>query len=162
MTPLAPHIQAFLRDNLSRHRGASQHTCDSYACSFRLLFEFAAARLRTKPSALSLEQINSEVVSAFLEDLEDRRQNAPETRNVRLAAIKSFFRFLEHRHPAALEQLRRVLAIPFKKTSTLWSLISSERRSKLCWMRLIRRRAMVSGIERCCIWRFAPAYVYPS
>jgi site-specific recombinase XerD len=56
------------------------------------------------------------LVSAFLEYLEDTRQNAPETRNVRLAAVKSFFRFLEYRQPAALEQIRRVLAIPFKRT----------------------------------------------
>ena len=118
MTPVAPHIEAFLRDNLLRHRGASQHTCDSYAYSFQLLFEFAATRLRTKPSSLSLEQLDSDLVSAFLEHLEDTRRNAPETRNVRLAAIKSFFHFLEHRQPAALEQIRRVLAIPFKKTSS--------------------------------------------
>ncbi len=118
MTPVAPHIEAFLRDNLSHHRGASQHTCDSYAYSFQLLFEFAATKLRTKPSSLSLEQLDSELVSSFLEYLEDTRRNAPETRNVRLVAIKSFFHFLEHRQPAALEQIRRVLAIPFKKTSS--------------------------------------------
>jgi integrase/recombinase XerD len=119
MTPVAPHIEAFLRENLSHHRGASQHTCDSYAYSFQqLLFEFAAARLKVTPSSLALEQLDSGLVSAFLEYLEDARQNAPETRNVRLAAIKSFFHFLEYRQPAALEQIRRVLAIPFKKTST--------------------------------------------
>jgi integrase/recombinase XerD len=118
MTLIAPHIEAFLRENLSHHRGASQHTCDSYAYSFQLLFEFATTKLRTKPSSLSLEQIDSQLVSAFLEYLEDTRRNAPETRNVRLAAIKSFFHFLEHRQPAALEQIRRVLAIPFKKTSS--------------------------------------------
>ena len=118
MTPIAPHIEAFLRENLSHHRGASAHTCDSYAYSFQLLFEFAAARLGVGPSALALEQLDSVLICAFLEDLEDRRQNAPQTRNVRLAAIKSFFRFLEYRHPAALEQIRRVLAIPFKKTTT--------------------------------------------
>ena len=99
-------------------RGASQHTCASYAYSFQLLFEFAATKLQTKPSSLSLEQLDSKLVSAFLEYLEDTRRNAPETRNVRLAAIKSFFHFLEHRQPAALEQIRRVLAIPFKKTSS--------------------------------------------
>jgi integrase/recombinase XerD len=58
------------------------------------------------------------LISKFLEYLEDARRNAPETRNVRLAAIKSFFHFLEHRQPAALEQIRRVLAIPFKKSTT--------------------------------------------
>jgi site-specific recombinase XerD len=82
------------------------------------LFEFAAVRLKVTPSSLALEQLDSEMVSAFLEHLEDTRHNAPETRNVRLAAIKSFFHFLEYRHPAALEQVRRVLAIPFKKTTT--------------------------------------------
>lgn len=118
MTPIAPLIEAFLRDNLSQHRGASPHTCDSYAHAFRLLFEFGAAKLKVAPSALMLEQIDSKLISAFLEYLEGERRNTAETRNVRLAAIKSFFRFLEHQQPAALEQIRRVLAIPFKRTDT--------------------------------------------
>ena len=67
MTPIAPHVEAFLRNTLSHHRGASQHTCDSYAYSFQLLFEFAAARLKVRPSSLALEQLDSEMVSAFLE-----------------------------------------------------------------------------------------------
>ena len=118
MTPIAPLIETFLRDALDRQRGASRHTSDSYASSFQLLFVFAADRLKVKPSALTLEQIDAGLVSAFLEHLEDKRKNAAVTRNVRLAAIKSFFRFLEYRQPAALEQIRRVLAIPFKKTDT--------------------------------------------
>jgi site-specific recombinase XerD len=118
MTPIAPLIEAFLRETLSRQRGASQHTQDSYALSFQLLFVFAAGRLKVSPSALTLEQIDARLVTAFLEHLEDVRKNAAVTRNVRLAAIKSFFRFLEYRQPASLEQIRRVLAIPFKKTDT--------------------------------------------
>ena len=70
------------------------------------------------PSALTLERLNAELISAFLENLEDVRRNSPETRNVRLAAIRSFFRFLEYRQPTALEQIHRVLAIPYKKTNT--------------------------------------------
>jgi integrase/recombinase XerD len=127
MTPIAPHIQAFLRDHLGHHRGASQHTCDSYAYSFQLLFEFAARKLRVAPSALMLEQLDAELIAAFLEHLEDKRHNSPDTRNIRLAAIRSFFRFLEHRQPDALEQIRRALAIPFKKTnSRLVSHLSQE------------------------------------
>jgi site-specific recombinase XerD len=118
MTPIAPLIETFLRDTLARQRGASRHTSDSYASSFQLLFVFAADRLKVEPSALTLEQIDAGLVSAFLEHLEDKRKNAAVTRNVRLAAIKSFFRFLEYRQPAALEQIRRVLAIPFMKTDT--------------------------------------------
>ena len=117
MTPIAPLIEAFLDETLARQRGFSRHTRDSYALSFQLLFVFAAKRLKVSPSALTLEQLDAGLISAFLEYLEeDDRKNAPVTRNVRLAAIKSFYRFLEYRQPAALEHVRRVLAIPFKKT----------------------------------------------
>jgi integrase/recombinase XerD len=118
MTPIAPHIETFLREHLGHHRGASPHTCDSYAYSFQLLFEFAAKNLKVAPSAVKLEQLDAALISAFLEHLEDARQNSPDTRNIRLAAIRSFFRFLEHRQPAALEQIRRVLVIPFKRTNS--------------------------------------------
>lgn len=118
MTSIAPHIEAFLREHLARHRGASPHTCDSYAYSFQLLFEFAAVTLKVSPAALMLEQLDAPLVSTFLEHLETTRRNSAHTRNVRLAAIRAFFRFLQHREPAVLDQVRRVLAIPVKKTDT--------------------------------------------
>lgn len=118
MTSLAPHIEAFLREHLVRHRGASQHTCDSYAYSFQSLFEFASQKLKVTPSALRLDQLDAALISTFLQHLETTRGNSAETRNIRLAAIRSFFRFLQHREPAAVEQVRRVLAIPFKKTDS--------------------------------------------
>ena len=97
MTPIAPLIEAFLDETLARQRGVSRHTRDSYALSFQLLFVFAAKRLKVSPSALTLEQLDAGLISAFLEYLEeDDRKNAPVTRNVRLAAIKSFYRFLEY------------------------------------------------------------------
>jgi site-specific recombinase XerD len=82
------------------------------------LFEFASQKLKVAPSALMLEQLDAAVIATFLEHLETTRGNSAETRNIRLAAIRSFFRFLQHREPAAVEQVRRVLAIPFKKTDT--------------------------------------------
>ena len=118
MTPIAPHMAAYLNEYLVRQRAASAHTLDTYACAFKLLFEFASQRLEVQPSDLKLEQIDAPLVVAFLEHLETTRGNTPSTRNNRLAAIKAFFRFLEHRLPAALEQIRRVLAIPTKKTDT--------------------------------------------
>jgi len=118
MTPIAPHIEAFLRDYLPSQRGSSQHTCDSYAYGFKLLFKFAAQRLKLRPSELGLEQIDAPLITAFLEHLETDRCNQSATRNIRLAAIKSFFRFIEYRLPQALEQIRRVDAIPFKKTDS--------------------------------------------
>lgn len=82
MTLIASHIEAFLREHLARHRGASIHTCDSYAYSFQLLFEFAAKRLKTAPSALTLEELDAELMGAFLEPLEKERANSAETRNI--------------------------------------------------------------------------------
>jgi integrase/recombinase XerD len=116
MTPIAPHITAFLRERLPLQRGASVHTCDSYAYAFQLLFQFASERLRVTPSALSLEQLDAPLVMAFLHHLETERHNSARTRNARLVAIKSFMRFLEHRVPSLLEQSRRILAIPSKRT----------------------------------------------
>jgi integrase/recombinase XerD len=118
MTPLAPHIESFLREHLIRHRGASERTCDSYAYSFQSLFEFTSRKLKVAPSKLVLEQLDATLISAFLEYLEIARGNSAETRNIRWAAIRSFFRFLQHREPSAVEQVRRIMAIPFKKTDT--------------------------------------------
>jgi len=116
MTSIAPHMEVFLREHLAHHRGASQHTCDSYAYAFQALFEFASRKLKVQPCALMLEQLDAALVSAFLEHLVATRRNSAQTRNIRLAAIRSFFRFLQHREPSALDQVRRVLAIPFKKS----------------------------------------------
>ncbi len=118
MTPIAPHISAFLRERLPLERQASEHTCDSYAYAFQLLFDFASKKLKVPPSALHLEQIDAPLVLSFLQHLESVRGNTASSRNVRLAAIKSFMRFVEHRIPSALDQVHRILAIPVKKTDT--------------------------------------------
>jgi len=85
MTSLAPHMEAFLREYLVRQRGASRHTCDSYAYSFQCLFEFASKKFKVAPSALMLEQLDAALICTFLEHLETTRGNSAETRNVRLA-----------------------------------------------------------------------------
>lgn len=118
MTPIAPHIAAFLRRRLPVEQGASRHTLDSYSYAFQLLFSFASDRLKTPPSSLQLEQINAPLVLAFLEHLETVRCNTAGSRNVRLAAIKSFMRFIEHRVPSAIDQVRRIRAIPAKRADT--------------------------------------------
>ena len=112
MTPVAPHITTWLRRRLPDERGASPNTCDSYAYAFQLLFAFAAERFGVAPSDLSFEHLDAALVLAFLEHLQRDRGNGARSRNARLAAIKSFMRFMEYREPAALDQIRRVLAIP--------------------------------------------------
>ena len=116
MTPIAPHITAFLRERLPLERSASDQTCDSYAYAFQLLFTFASQRLRLTPSDLCLEHLDASLIMGFLAHLEAERGNSARTRNARLAAIKSFMKFVEYRVPSSLEQSRRVLAIPTKKT----------------------------------------------
>ena len=116
MNSIAPHISQFLLERLPVHRHASQHTCQSYADSFRLLFEFASDRLKVTPSQVKLEQIDAQLVMDFLNHLESDRGNSPRTRNVRLAAIKSFMRYMEFRLPTILEQSRSIRAIPEKRS----------------------------------------------
>lgn len=118
MTPIAPHITAFFQQRLPVERGASSHTSDSYAYAFKLLLKYAGERLHVRPSALCLEQFDAQLVVDFLNHLETARANRPSSRNVRLAAIKSFMHFLEFREPAAIDQIRRILAIPPKKAET--------------------------------------------
>lgn len=86
MTPIAPHIAAFLRERLPRQRGASEHTCEAYAYAFKLLFEYVSARFKVPPSQLSLEQIDAPLITDFLGWLESERGNSPSTRNARLVA----------------------------------------------------------------------------
>lgn len=118
MTSLAPHLTAFFNERLTLERRVSVNTCDSYAYAFRLLLEFAGSRLRIAPSKMMLEQIDAPLVFEFLRHLETDRANGASSRNVRLAAIKSFMHFMEYRVPSALEQIQRILAIPMKKTDS--------------------------------------------
>jgi integrase/recombinase XerD len=118
MTPIAPHISAFLQKRLAVERQASAHTCNAYAYAFKLLFEFAGRKLGVAPCQLFFEQIDAPLVAEFLEYLQKERRCSARTRNARLAAIRSFMRFVEHRVPAVLDQIRCVLAIPFQRTDT--------------------------------------------
>jgi site-specific recombinase XerD len=117
-TPIAPHITAFFQQRLPIERRASENTRDSYAYAFQLLLTFASKRVKVAPSQLAVEQIDAPLVLNFLNDLETTRHNGPSSRNIRLAAIKSFMHFLEYRVPSAIEQIRRILAIPAKKAES--------------------------------------------
>jgi site-specific recombinase XerD len=118
MTPIAPHITAFLQQRLPIERRASLNTCESYAYAFRLLFEYASDCIKLPPSQLQLEHLDATLIVNFLGNLETTRGNGAGSRNIRLAAIKSFMRYMEYRVPSALEQIQRILAIPAKKTDT--------------------------------------------
>lgn len=116
MTALAPLLTAFLREHLPRERNASPHTIATYAHAFALLVRFAAGRLKRRPSDLTVEEIDPDLVLAFLDHVERERGNAARSRNARFAAIRSFFRYLEYKAPACLEQALRIRALPMKRT----------------------------------------------
>lgn len=118
MTPLAPDLSAFLQKHLPNERGASPHTIASYAHAFTLLLRFAASRLKRQPSELMIEDLDVGLVRAFLEHIEEGRDNTARSRNARLAAIKAFFRLVEQRRPACLEQAMMIRALPVKRTDT--------------------------------------------
>ena len=115
MTDLAPHLTAFLQEHLPNERRFSRHTVQSYTECFRLLVVYAAEQIKVRPCALKIEHFTVALLLAFLESLEKVRNNSVGTRNIRLAAIKSFYRYVEYRVPSCLDHALQVRAIPQKR-----------------------------------------------
>ncbi len=116
MSALAPTLQAFFTDRLLRQRNASPHTIAAYRDALRLLLIFAQQRTGKQPSRLDLDDLDAPLIGAFLDHLERERQNSVRTRNARLAAIHSLFRFAALRHPEHAAVIQRVLAMPPKRS----------------------------------------------
>jgi len=115
MSALAPTLQAFFTERLIGQRQASPNTIAAYRDTMRLLLCFAAEREGKQPSQLEVEDIDAPLVGAFLDHIERERGNGARTRNARLAAIRSLFRFAALRHPEHAAAIERVLAIPPKR-----------------------------------------------
>jgi integrase/recombinase XerD len=105
-------LQSFFTIRLMTQRKVSPHTIASYRDTFRLLLQFAQKRLRKAPSQLGLADLDASLVDAFLTDLENQRRNGSRSRNLRLTAIRSFFRYAALESPAQGGVIQRVLAIP--------------------------------------------------
>jgi integrase/recombinase XerD len=116
MSPLAPTLQAFFTERLIGERRASPHTIAAYRDTLKLLLAFAASRLRHPPCQLDIGDLDAPLIAAFLDHLERERGNSIRTRNARLAAIHSLFRYAALRHPEHLHDIERVLAIPPKRS----------------------------------------------
>jgi integrase/recombinase XerD len=115
MSDLAPLLQAFFTDKLIRQRQASPHTIAAYRDAFTLLLSFICQRTGRQPSQLGISDLDAVTIGAFLQHLETDRGNAATTRNARLAAIHSFFRYAALRDPEHAALIQRVLAIPPKR-----------------------------------------------
>jgi integrase/recombinase XerD len=112
---LSTAIQAFFTERLVRDRGASPHTIASYRDTLRLLLVFATRRCGKQPTKLTIEDLDATLISAFLDHLERTRGCGARTRNLRLTAIRSLFRYCALRYPEHAALIERVLAIPPKR-----------------------------------------------
>jgi integrase/recombinase XerD len=133
---LAHALRGFLTDYLPRQRALSAHTVYSYRDSLKLLLQFVAGK-HGDPSALTFEQLSVEKVTAFLNYLEQGRSNRASTRNVRLSALHSFFRYLGTHHPEHLAQTQRLLGLPFKRLPT----------REIHYMEFTELQAMLNGLD---------------
>lgn len=109
-------LERFFIRRLMQERGMSAHTIASYRDTFRLLLEFANRLLHKAPTDLKIADLNSEFITRFLNELETTRKVSARTRNLRLTAIRSFFRYASIEQPEHLAHIQRVLAIPQKRT----------------------------------------------
>jgi site-specific recombinase XerD len=115
MSALGATLQAFFTDRLLRERHASPQTVAAYRDTWRLLFAFAAKRIGKSPSVLDFDDVDVALVCTFLDYLEHERANSVRTRNARLSAIHSLFRYAALRHPEHADTIARVLAITPKR-----------------------------------------------
>ena len=121
----APLLQRFFTQRLMQQRRASPHTISSYRDTFRQFLKFVQQRLHKPPSRLNFEEIDAPLVVAFLDDMEKRQSVSIRSRNLRLTAIHSFFRYAAFEAPDHSAQIQRVLAIPSKRfTRTLVPLLA--------------------------------------
>jgi integrase/recombinase XerD len=117
VTVIAPTLQSFFTDYLRRQRQASGHTVAAYRDCWKLLLGFAQHTTGKSPSQIQFADLDAPLVGAFLDHLEHQRGNAARTRNARLAAIHSLFRYAALRHPEDAAVIARVLAVPPKRFS---------------------------------------------
>jgi integrase len=162
MTALASTMQAFFTDRLLRQRHASSQTVAAYRDTMRLLLAFAQAQTGKPPCELDFDSLDAELVSAFLDHLEQERGNSVRTRNARLAAIRSLYQFAALRHPEHSALIGRCSRFHPSATTSGSSPTSPTRRPKRCWSRRTERRGLVAAITRCCWSRSKQACAPPS
>lgn len=112
---IAPLVQSFFTTRLMQQKQASPHTINSYRDTFRLLLKFLSRNLRRPPTHVCLEHLNAKTITAFLHDLEKERNISARSRNLRLSAIRSFFRYVAFEVPSQAAHIQQVLAIPGKR-----------------------------------------------
>jgi site-specific recombinase XerD len=135
---IAPTLQAWFTERLITQRNASPQTIAAYRNSIRLLLRFAHEQTGKQPCGLDFADLDAPLIGAFLDHLERQRGNTPRTRNARLAAIHSLFRYAALRHPEHAASIGRVIEIPAKR----------HERALICYLDLDEIRALLAAPDR--------------
>ena len=138
MSALAPTLEAFFTERLINQRDASPRTIAAYRDTLRLLLRFAQQRTGKQPSKLDIADLDAPLIGAFLDHLERDRGNSARTRNARLAAVHSLYRFAALEHPEHAQTIARVLAIPHKHQD----------RALICYLDLPEIKALLAAPDR--------------
>jgi integrase/recombinase XerD len=138
MSTLAPTLEAYFTERLIGQRHASPNTVAAYRDAWRLMLRFVCDRTRKQPCQLDLADLDAPLIGAFLDHLEADRHNSPRTRNARLAALRSFFRYAALRHPEHAALIARVLAIPSKRCD----------RAEVCYLGQAEADALLAAPDR--------------
>ena len=147
---IGPHLETFFADHLCNHKRVSQQTIASCRDTFRLLLTYLRDTQKIKPSKLRLTELDAPVVLSFLEYLESDRGNSERSRNLRLYAIRSFYRWVALREPEYIGIVTRVMAIPSKREDM--KLIGYLTRPEIDAIinSPEKVRGQAAGIEQCC------------
>ena len=138
MTLIAPTLEAFFLERLMTERNSSPQTIAAYRDTFRLLLRFAQQQTRKQPFELHVSDLDAPLIGSFLKYLEEVRGNSIRTRNARLGAIHSLYRFAALRHPEHAQTLARVMAIPTKRYQ----------RNTVCYLQLDEIKALLAAPDR--------------
>jgi integrase len=150
-------VQMFFTDRLCRQMEASPHTIAGYRDTFRLLLRFASEQTGQPPTRLRVEDLDCVLVGDFLAHVETKRRNSARSRNTRLAAIRSFFRFVAITEPAYMLHCQKILACRASATSSgRWSSWIGPR-WKRCWRRRTCPPAWGGATGRSSCWHCKPA-----
>jgi site-specific recombinase XerD len=152
MTPIAPALQAFFIERMITQRDSSPPTIAAYRDTFRLLLTFASQRTGKQPCQLDIDDLDAHLISAFLNHLQQDRGNSPRTRNARLAAIHSLYKYAALRHPEHLATIGRGWQSRSNATNDSVSPTSSSTRSRRCSPRPTAQPGSVAATTPCCCW----------
>ena len=155
-------LQRFFTDRLCTQMEASANTIAGYRDTFRLLLRFASEQRGKAPTRLRIEDLDADLIGDFLLHVETARRNGARSRNTRLAAIRSFFRYVAMNEPAYLLHCQRILAMPSKRYVKRTVTFLDAGRSRRCLRHPIERPGSAAGITRSCWWRFRPGCAHPS